>query len=55
VVFDHVSVSPRVARVLNPGMTWGGWRLPLSLELGMVAVLGALMLVFAVVQFSRPE
>jgi ABC-2 type transport system permease protein len=55
VVFDHVSVSPRVARVLNPGMTWGGWRLPLTLELGMVAVLGALMLVFAVVQFSRPE
>jgi ABC-2 type transport system permease protein len=55
VVFDHVSVSPRVARVLNPGMTWGGWRLPLSLELGMVAVLGALMLVLAVVQFSRPE
>jgi ABC-2 type transport system permease protein len=55
VVFDHVSVSPRVARVLNPGMTWGGWRLPISLELGMVAVLGALMLVFAVVQFSRPE
>jgi len=55
VVFDHVSVSPRVARVLNPGMTWGGHRLPLSLELGMVAFLGAAMLVFAVVQFSRPE
>jgi ABC-2 type transport system permease protein len=55
VVFDHVSVSPRVAHVLNPGMTWGGWRLPVALELGMVAVLGAMMLVLAVVQFSRPE
>jgi ABC-2 type transport system permease protein len=54
-VFDHVHVPGRLARTLNPGMTWGGWRLPVALELGMVAFLGVAMLVFAVIQFSRPE
>jgi ABC-2 type transport system permease protein len=54
-VFDHVHIQPRLAHTLNPGMTWGGHRLHVGLELGMVAALGAAMLVFAVFQFSRAE
>ena len=54
-VFDHVHVAPRLAHALNPGVTWGGWRLPVGLELGMVAFLGLAMLLAAVFQFSRPE
>jgi ABC-2 type transport system permease protein len=54
-IFAHVDAPPGVAHTLNPGMTWGGWRLPTSLELGMVALLGAVLLGVAVIQFSRPE
>ena len=54
-IFDHVSAPAGVAHTLNPGMTWGGWRLPTSLELGMIAFLGAVLLGVAVFQFSRPE
>jgi ABC-2 type transport system permease protein len=54
-VFGHVNVSPKLAHALNPGVTWGGWRLPVGLELGMVAFLGLAMLGLAVFQFSRPE
>ena len=54
-IFDHVRAPAGVAHTLNPGMTWGGWRLPTSLELGMIAFLGVTLLGFAVLQFSRPE
>lgn len=55
VVFDHVNISPRLARTLNPGISWGGHRLPAGLELAIVALVGLAMLAGAVVQFSRPE
>ncbi|MBV9410625.1 MAG: ABC transporter permease [Acidimicrobiia bacterium] len=54
-VFDHVNISPRLARALNPGISWGGHRLPAGLELAIVALVGLAMLTGAVVQFSRPE
>jgi ABC-2 type transport system permease protein len=54
-IFEHVKAPAGVARTLNPGMTWGGWRLPTSLELGMIAFLGIALLGVAVFQFSRPE
>ena len=54
-VFDHVHVPPHLARTLNPGITWAGHRLPVGLELAVVATLSVAMLVMAVVQFSRPE
>jgi ABC-2 type transport system permease protein len=54
-VFDSVHVPPRLSHTLNPGMTWGGSRLHVGLELAIVAFLGVAMLVAAVAQFSRPE
>jgi ABC-2 type transport system permease protein len=54
-VFAHVSVSATVQRSLNPGMTWNGWRLPTGFELGISALLGALMLAFAIARFSKAE
>src|SRR5207248_6392773 len=54
-VFDHVHVPARLAHTLNPGMTWNGTRLPVALELAMVAALGTGMLLLAVFQFSRAE
>jgi ABC-2 type transport system permease protein len=53
-VFAHVSgLSAAARRTFDPGMTWNGWRLPTSLELGVVIVLGAAMLSLAIVRFSR--
>jgi len=54
-VFDHVDIPARLAHSLNPGITWGGHRLPVGLELAIVGVMGLAMLIGAVVQFSRPE
>ncbi|HEU4759627.1 MAG TPA: ABC transporter permease [Dehalococcoidia bacterium] len=54
-VFSHVSISASMNRSLNPGITWSGWRVPVGLELGLVALLGAVMLTLAIAEFSRSE
>jgi ABC-2 type transport system permease protein len=55
-VLSHVpSSSSAAARVLTAGVTWNGWRVPIGLQLGIVAAFGLLALVVSVVQFSRPE
>jgi ABC-2 type transport system permease protein len=54
-VFAHVAVPPGVAQALNQGVSWNGWRLPVGLELGMVAAFGLACLAVAVRQFSRQD
>jgi ABC-2 type transport system permease protein len=52
-VFSYVSVPANVGQTLNQGMTWNGWPVPVGLELGLVGLLGAIMLVVAIAEFSR--
>jgi ABC-2 type transport system permease protein len=54
-IFSHISASPELAQLLNAGMTWNGWRVPVALELGLITVLGLVFLGAAVLQFNRPE
>ncbi|HEX6512243.1 MAG TPA: ABC transporter permease [Chloroflexota bacterium] len=54
-VFAHLDVSASLTATFNPGLNWGGWRLPTGLELTIVAVLGALMLGVAVWNFSKTD
>jgi ABC-2 type transport system permease protein len=54
-VFTHAHASAAVTRTLEPGITWGGWHLPVLFELGFVALVAAALLVGAVAQFSRVE
>jgi ABC-2 type transport system permease protein len=54
-VFSHVSIDAATRAKLAPGVTWGSFRLPTWLELGMVAVLGLGALAVAIVQFSKAE
>jgi ABC-2 type transport system permease protein len=54
-VFEHLNLTPQLQHLLNPGLTWGGWRLPTLLEVAIVALLSLLMLSVAIVQFSKPE
>jgi ABC-2 type transport system permease protein len=54
-VFDHLDVSAQAAARFNPGVTWGGWQVPVALELLIVAVAGLLMLLLAIAQFRRSD
>jgi ABC-2 type transport system permease protein len=42
-------------QALSPGLTWGGWVVPIGLCLGIVAVMGLVMMGVAIVTFSKPE
>jgi ABC-2 type transport system permease protein len=54
-VFSHLNLSPAALQVLSPGVTWGGWLVPLWLSLGIVAVMGVGMMSVAIATFSKPE
>ncbi len=54
-VFAHLHVSPLAMAALNPGIVWGSWRVPVSVEIGIVFAIGVVMLGVAIVQFSRSE
>jgi len=54
-VFTHVSATPALQERLNAGITWGGWRLPIALELGIVVAVAVVSLALAVWQFSKAE
>jgi ABC-2 type transport system permease protein len=54
-VFSHLSVPPEVISRLAPGVTWNGWPVPVSVSLGIVALMGAAMLGIAIAEFRRPE
>ena len=55
VVFSHLSLTPAARRALDPGVTWWGWHVPGAVEAAFVALLGAIMLLVAIFQFSRAE
>ena len=54
-VFNNINISPEARRVLDPGVTWFGWRVPTLVEVGVVLGLGLLMLGVAIWEFSTTE
>ncbi|GIH99271.1 ABC transporter permease [Planobispora takensis] len=54
-VFSRLDVPPEVDATLNPGVSWFGWQVPVPLELGLVALIGAVLLGVAIVQFRRSD
>ncbi|HWC87521.1 MAG TPA: ABC transporter permease [Solirubrobacteraceae bacterium] len=54
-VFSQINVSRAAQRVLDPGVTWWGWRVPALLEAGIIVALGLSMLGVAILEFSAPE
>ncbi len=54
-VFDHLAVSPLALNALSPGVTWGGWVVPLGLSLAIVAAMGLGMLGIAIAEFRKTE
>jgi len=54
-VFNAVDAPDSVRSVLDPGIHWWGWAVPMGLELAIVAATGLLMLAIAVWRFERIE
>jgi ABC-2 type transport system permease protein len=55
IVFDHLKMSPQLRHQLAPGVTWGGWHVPIPLELAIVVAMGLLMLGIAVAEFQQTD
>jgi len=54
-VFAHLHAPPAVVARLNPGVTWGDWRVPTSVEVLIVAAMGASFLAVAIWQFRKAD
>lgn len=55
VVFDHVSISALSRSVLVPGVHWGGWVVPVLMEVAIVAMVGFAMLAVAAAEFRKAD
>ena len=54
-VFGKLNISPVARHVLDPGITWWGWRMPAVLEAAVVLMLGLALLGVAIWEFSSTE
>jgi ABC-2 type transport system permease protein len=54
-VFNHLNISPAALHKLAPGVSWGGWTVPLGLSLGIVALMGLIMVTVAIMEFNKTE
>jgi ABC-2 type transport system permease protein len=54
-VFQHIDMSPAARAALDPGVTWGGWRLPGLFEAAVILGLGLVMLGVAIWEFNATE
>jgi ABC-2 type transport system permease protein len=54
-VFSHLEVPATAEAMLNPGVRWFDYQVPVGMELGIVAGLGVVLLGVAVAQFRKAE
>ena len=54
-VFDHVRTSPALRALFAGGITWNGWAVPIGVELGLGALMGAVFLGIAVYAFGKSD
>src|SRR5918999_5835042 len=55
VVFDHLDLSPAARATFDPGITWGGWQVPLPVQVAIVLAACLALLGLAVARFARNE
>jgi ABC-2 type transport system permease protein len=55
IMFHALDLSPSVLALFSPGVTWGDWRVPVSLELAIVAATGVVALTVAIREFNTAE
>ncbi|GAA0913475.1 ABC transporter permease [Nonomuraea longicatena] len=54
-VFSAIDAPAQVNAMLNPGVRWFDWQVPVPVELGMVALMGLVLLGLGIVQFRRTD
>jgi ABC-type polysaccharide/polyol phosphate export permease len=54
-LFAHLPAGTALHAGMSMGVTWGGWLVPVWLELTLVSAGALVAMGLAVVQFSRPE
>jgi ABC-2 type transport system permease protein len=54
-VFSKLNISPVARHVLDPGLSWWGWRMPALLEVAVVFMLGVALLGVAIWEFSASD
>ncbi|NRQ39428.1 ABC transporter permease [Nonomuraea sp. NN258] len=54
-VFDHLDVPAQVDALLNPGVRWFDYQVPVPVELGVVAAIGFVLLWVGIAEFRRAE
>jgi ABC-2 type transport system permease protein len=55
VVFSSINVSAAARQSFSPGLHWGGWRLPVPVELGLVAAVTLGCVAVSIAMFSRQD
>jgi ABC-2 type transport system permease protein len=55
VVFDQLDLSPASRATFDPGITWGGWPVPVALQVAIVVATCLALLGLAVARFARTE
>jgi ABC-2 type transport system permease protein len=54
-VFDHLDIDAATRAVLDPGITWFGWPVPIGVQVALVAVISLTLLGFVILRFDRTE
>ncbi|MHB8393760.1 MAG: ABC transporter permease [Candidatus Dormibacteria bacterium] len=54
-VFSEIHLPPALTLSLDPGISWGGWHLPVWFEIAMIAAASLVMLTAAIKQFSKTD
>ena len=54
-VLSYLNIPPVALDQLAPGITWGGWVVPVGVSLSLVAVMGLSLMFVAMAEFRRTE
>lgn len=54
-VLDAVPISDESRAILVPGVHWGGWQVPILVEVALVAAIGVALLAVAAAEFRRTD
>lgn len=54
-VFSHLDLTPALRRTFDPGVTWGGWVVPVWLEIVIVLAIGFVLMGVAIIEFRHAD
>jgi ABC-2 type transport system permease protein len=54
-VFDHLDMDAATRAVLDPGIDWFGWPVPVGLQVALVAVFSLVLIGIVIARFDRTE